>query len=167
MHRRRDRRDVVRDAGTRLVVRHQHGFHWRPGPQPAAHFAGVGRLPPLDGILLDFEPEITGDLRVPLTKRADRDSKHAVAGRQCVDNRGLQPAGARAGEEQNSLLGAEHPACARFHFRQQHLELRAAVVNHRGGERPEDGTWQWGGAGHAQVAVGPAYSGMRGSSHTG
>src|SRR5262249_25489068 len=99
----------------------------------------------------------------PVAEGADRNPEHAIAGRQGVDDRRLEPAGPRAREDRDVARGPEvglHPG---LQPAEERFELGTAVVDHlararfpaRGRQRCRSGDAQVRlGASHGQASSG-------------
>ncbi len=151
--RRRQLGDRVHDAGRRLVVGQQHGLDGRDRTEAFADLVRRRGIPPLGIELGHVRPVGRGDLGEPVTERADRDAEHAVAGRQRVDDRGLEAAGARARDHRDVAGGPEVRLHAVEDPAEHRGELRAAVVDHLVCARFADGRRQGGRAGDAKVGL--------------
>ena len=112
-----------------------------------------GGLAPLDLEAADVGAVDLGDLREAVAEGADGDGEDPVAGREDVDDGGLEGAGARGGEQDDVGLGAEeraHPADDPLHERG---ELGAAVVDHLAPAGGHDGRREGGRAGDPEVLL--------------
>ncbi len=107
----------VGDAGGGLVEGHQHGPGRSSlgghGPDRLADLVRVGRLAPLDLQAGHVCAVGGGDLREAVAEVADADAEDGVARREEADDRRLEPARARRGEDEDVLRGAESRAHAR------------------------------------------------------
>ena len=109
--------DRVHHAGRRLVVGQQDRLVRRVRGERLADGAGIGRLAPLDVELRHVRAVDPGDLREPVAERADRDAEDAVAGRQRVDDRGLEPAAAGASSASRRRWSSRRTASSRSRIR--------------------------------------------------
>ena len=112
----RERLQVADDARRRLRMDEEDERDRLELGEPARELGGGRRLAPLEAQLLDLAAVAPGHRRPALSELAGRDGEHAVAGRAEVDDRRLEGAGARAGEEEdvrarpvNLLQPAERP----------------------------------------------------------
>ena len=115
--------------------------------------AGCGAVAPLDLEPRDRRAVDLGDLREPVAERAHRDGEDPVAGRERVDDGGLETARAGAGQHDHVVLRAEERLHALADALQERLELLAAVVDHLPPAGLADGRRQGGGAGDAEVGL--------------
>ena len=122
--------DRVHDPGRGLVVGQQHGLPWPAGRQRLADDCRIGGLAPLDVDLRDVRAVDGRDAREPVAERADRHGQDLVAGRQRVDDRGLEAARARGRDEDHVVGRAEERLDPAGHPLEHPRELRPAVVDH-------------------------------------
>ena len=88
--------DRVHDPGRGLVVGQQHGLDRRGiARESLADLVGRRGIAPLGIELRHVRAVDAGDLGEPVAERPDAHAEHAVAGRQDVDDRGLEPARSR------------------------------------------------------------------------
>ena len=105
--------------------------------QPRAHVLGVGRLAPLVPQVVELGAVAADHVGPALAEVAGRDDEVRLARRDEVLDGRLERAGSRRGEEQHVLLGAADLAEPRQAALVDRLEVGAAVMDDRLGERGE------------------------------
>ena len=108
--------------------------------------------------LRDVGPVDPGDLGEAVTERADADAQDAVAGRQRVDDRGLEAAGSGRREHRDVGRRPEERLDAVQDPLEHRGELRAAMVDHLPGARGPDTRRQRGRAGDAEIRLETVHS---------
>jgi hypothetical protein len=132
------RADVAGDTGRGLVVDDGDGLD-RAAVESSARRASIAaastperQSPGTNSVTM---PSLLRHLLPQGGEVAGLEHQHAVAGRQGVDEGGFPRAGARAGEDDDRPLGAEHRLQTLQHLAAQAAEIGAAMVH----GRPVDG----------------------------
>ena len=140
VHRLADRADVARHPGRRLVVdNHQRAIRigLTVGLEPPLDLSRQYCLAPAQRHFVDLKPEFAGDHRQPATENPVVEHQHAVAGRQCIDQRGLsRPSTGCRVEHRCTVVCAEDTPQSNPDILSQFGEFRAAVVDNRPVHRP-------------------------------
>ena len=145
--------DRVHHPGRRLVVGEQDRLRVGHAAQPLADLRTVRRVAPFGVELGDVRAVDAGDLREPVAERADAHAEDAVAGRQRVDDRRLEPAGPRGRDHRHVGRRPEVGLHALEDPGEHRRELGTPVVDHLPRTRLADAGWQRGGARDAQVRL--------------
>ena len=145
--------DRVGDGSRGLVLGHQDGLPRTAGPEGLADPGRLGGLAPFERQLGHVGAVDGGDLGETIAERADGHGQDLVAGGQEADDRRLETAGARRGDDQDVVLRPKERLQTGNDAVLQDRELGTPVVDHLVGARFADGVRNGCRARDAQVGL--------------
>ncbi len=134
--------DRVHHAGRRLVVGQQDRPVAGLDLELGAQLGRLGCLAPLDRQLGHVGPVDAGDLGDPIAERADRHAQDAIARRQGIDDRRLEPARTGTGQDRDVAGRPEERLHPGQDPAEHGRELRPAMVDHLASAGLAHGGWQ-------------------------